>query len=441
MLLWISALCYSIPFFIPTLWPLILFFPPLLLSSLPRATTRTILAWSFVTSALLLFPLCYALIRMAQGPLLLKLIPPLLLISYVAIWMALWLVSIRWILKKTSSLKTVLSVWTVSLWLYLMIMETAFLWPLGRCEGYLLFNPLLPLSYYPALLAPLSVFPLWFVLGWYCVITSSFYARFYQKKALLFTLFFSVPWIIMAARTPKRVSPPWLTTIGHLPLMLPSSICLEHGCMLINHEIEKMRMQNPAVSTIIMPESSWSGSALANRHQLPLAPGVNLVIGSYAHHENSYFNRLYSFKQGILQQQHDKRQAIPLVERNFPGTHFFCDSLFFSGTPATTPSSQARKPINLPFGSMVPYICSELYCNSAPDDPLTLPILAVCNDWWFPFSFQTIMALGARFRAVQWHRAILYISFHEALYFDQSGSAHPISTSPSNRSIELNQLS
>ena len=205
ILLIFSVLCFTLPFYIPSLWPLIFLFPPFLFNALIQfPSNMMLLTWSVAVSTLHLFPLSIALIAMAEGPILLKLIPPLLLIIYVSLWPFALLSSSTVFFKYIPSYESRLIIWTLSLWLYFLIMEHAFLWPLGRLEGYLFFNPLLPLATIPALLAPLAYAPLSFILLWFCCITSTICLCFKQKKYILALCLFIIPWLLLSLSIPEE---------------------------------------------------------------------------------------------------------------------------------------------------------------------------------------------------------------------------------------------
>ena len=152
----LSIACYTLPFYLPALWPIAWLFPVFLLhGALKKISLKAILFWSGSITAIQLLPLCAALIAMAHGPAILKLIAPALLIAYVSLYPITWLFVTNRILQKIDSFDGSLIVWTFSFWIYLLVMEYALLLPFGRCEGYLFINPLLPMAFAPAAIAPL----------------------------------------------------------------------------------------------------------------------------------------------------------------------------------------------------------------------------------------------------------------------------------------------
>jgi hypothetical protein len=74
---------------------------------------------------------------------------------------------------------------------------------------------------------------------------------------------------------------------------------------------------------------------------------------------------------------------------------------------------------SIPF---VPYICSEIFFNDIPDDTFTFPIASFCNDTWIEaHNLERIMHLIHTFRALEWMRDILYVSYNNPLLYDKSG--------------------
>jgi hypothetical protein len=75
----------------------------------------------------------------------------------------------------------------------------------------------------------------------------------------------------------------------------------------------------------------------------------------------------------------------------------------------------------------IPYICSELFFNELPDDCCKNdPIIAVINDLLFPTYMQKLLVLLARFKAIQWQRDIVYVSYTQSLFIDQWGRCKEI---------------
>jgi len=102
---------------------------------------------------------------------------------------------------------------------------------------------------------------------------------------------------------------------------------------------------------------------------------------------------------------------------------------YFKNTPPVHAATNTRPLLKLSDRiAFVPYICSELFFNEYPDDHYpTHPILAVCNDHWAPLNHTKYqLYLAARFKAIEWQRPIIYISYQYATCFMKNGFSHQI---------------
>jgi len=434
MRLFLAAFCYLTPFFIPTTWPLSWLFPAFLYSALCVNSLSALALWSITAAFFQLLPICAALIAMASGPLWMRLIGPFIFVGYVSGYFFGWLTSTRFILKKHSCLISRLTIWTVSLWLFLLSLEYLFLWPFGRMEGVPFFNPLLPMASLPSMLSPLYYLPYPLVLLWFCIITSIIAGLFESKKKqyAYYCAALIAPWIIIAWQTPRPTPPTWLSYVGHLPLSLPESLSLDAGQAMIYHELNQLLQKHSSLKLVIMPESSWNGSALSNYPNLEWLvnhPIENLIIGSFAQENKAYYNCLYWYQKGLPIKRCEKRHAIPYAERITLNAKSLCTSLYFKKSPPIYPSKKQRIPLHIPgIERLTPYICSDLYCNNWPDNDTPQTLLVTANDSWFMPHFQILMALAAQWRAAQWMLPMLYIAYHHAGYFDQYGNTNPIAT-------------
>lgn len=438
----LSGILYTFPFFAPDyLWWLIFFFPLFLFYALAtnELPNTDCVLWSLATTGIHLFALCRALMLMAAGSVFLRLIPVLLLIFYVSFYPLVWLLIVRILFTRVASTYTQkLSIWTISLWVYLMIVQYGLFWVFGRYEGNICMNPLLPLAMYPHLLAPFLWFSLAGALLIFSVISAIIcYAA--HRGGLPVTFAISVGLMFLIASFKPHKSPPapaWLSSVGHLPLMIPQSLSLDHGLNLIEHELDQLEKNYPALRMVILPESAWNGTAISHLNGIPVFTSrqtTDLIIGSFSPQENGHQNNsIFWFHKGPLTGRFDKCHAIPFVERIPLMANWLCRPLFFSKSPPICTSDRPRHFIqtnNVPL--LLPYICSELFCLNRPLQKRSsnYTILALCNDWWFnlPY-FANLMVLVARLRALEWDHPILYISFRHAHYFDQRGNEYPIAT-------------
>lgn len=441
MYLFFAAISYLLPFFLPYVWPLEWLFPVFLFFGIQKSSTFSLSIWCSIITAIHLLPIYAALITMASGPLWMKLIGPWFFSAYVSGSFFIWLFITKLCLKKTANINARLILWTISLWLFLLSLELIFLCPFGKIEGVPFFSPLLPMAYEPRALAPLSYVPYSLVLLWYCIITSliSFdFTQAHAKKVGIITFALaSAPWIFLSLNQPEPAPPTWLSKVGHLPLSLPGSFSLNTGQAAICHELNQLYKKHPQLKLVIMPESSWNGSALSNAPTLDWLknhPIENLIIGSFAQEKNRYYNCLYWYHNGLFLQRCDKRHAIPFAERATLNEDL-CDQLYFKKSPPICPSEKPRIQLTIPdIDSFTPYICSDFYCAHWPDDSTTAPLLLTANDSWFMPHFQILMALTAQLGAIQWRRPLLYIAYYHAGYMDAYGNKTPIATTSSFKS-------
>jgi hypothetical protein len=370
---------------------------------------------------------------MASGSWYVRIIPPLFVIIYIATYIAIWLIMVQTILRYCSLTIIQITVWTLGLCLFFIVIDQLLLWPFGRCEGYPFLNPFIPLAIYPSFLIIMHTISYPLLLVWFCITSSCITLFFLDQTSLRFLamVLAIIPWLYGFTITPP-VLPIWLKTIGHLPLVLPSSIDVDIGSMLICHELDRIHTDNPIITTIVMPESAWNGSMLTSITDLATLkhPIKHILVGSFTQQNEGYYNSCYYFQNGLLHYRYDKRHAVPVTERIAPWFSKLNTALFFEKSPPIKPCHHQRLPIQLPsIGLCVIYICSELFCNNWPDDICNVPIFALVNDWWFRMPhFRQLMALTARLYAMKWKRSILYISFHYAQYFDTYGQTAKLAT-------------
>lgn len=438
MYLFIAGICYLLPFYLPVLWPLLWLFPSFLFLGIQKKNCFSLSIWCSVVSCIHLLPIYLALIAMASGPLWMKLIGPWFFSAYVSSYFFAWLLLAQYKLKRLSSLYAQLFFWTLALWLFLLSLDYLFLWPFGRLEGVPFFNPLLPMAYAPSMLSPLSYLPFPLVLLWYCAITSIICLCLNNARSGMIALTLSIaPWLLLVFDAPKPTPPKWLARVGHLPLSMPSSFSLNAAQTLIKYELATLTKKHPQLQLVIMPESSWNSGLLSKRPLLQQCHNqiTDLIIGSFAHENSGYYNCLYWYHAGICMQQHQKRHAIPFAERPIWNTDFLSSKLYFHKNAPLSPSCKPRRELKLKgLPSLIPYICSDFFCNPNLDNHVCHTILLTANDVWFIPHFQKLMVLAARFRAIQWRRPLLYIAYYHAGYFDEYGNGASIATTSSFRS-------
>lgn len=412
----LSALFYGLPFWFTKLWPLIFLFPACLAYMMLTQviTTYHALTWTIVAFGLHCAPIVIGLYQIKHG--LFRLLPPALLMVYVSLCTIIWLLITTRLLHKFANLWIRFTIFAFSLFLYLVCIDQYVLFVFGRREGLIFFNPLILLP--PSLLLPISWWGLNFQLFIFALTTSSI-GLFFAKKSLPSTIFLIlgfIPWSISYI-VKSEFSTYQFPPIAHIPLICrsqnPSNIVAEYTKTLLDFY--------PNLSLAIFPESAFNA-------QFTNISSIAIIAGIKQKHATHHTNQACC----ILKNQkiYHKRHAIPLAET--PPSYFQLPSHHWL---KTSKNDHPKWHIDANF-TLVPYICSELFFNHQPDDSFDLPIVALCNDWWFDMPhFKKLMALAARIRAIQWQRPIIYVSYSYAQIFDEYGHGHPLVTTDPNRFI------
>jgi hypothetical protein len=214
--------------------------------------------------------------------------------------------------------------------------------------------------------------------------------------------------------------------LRHLPKIFPSHDDVMTVARMVRAECHALATNDSSSVVIMVPESSLYAWQLCND-----AAAVSLlvareahatldcIIGSFYDDNGFYRNSLYWIKDGTMQKRYDKRHAMVLIER-LP-VWLRCSllkTIFFKSMPEIVPSSNEHPLIVVGGQQLVCYICSELFFNHYPDDPYgKIPILVLINDrWCSAYYMKLLMKLGAKIRALQWQRPIIYVAYSEMAY-------------------------
>lgn len=438
----ISAILYALPMlFSPWLWWLVFIYPiPLLYLALETNLSFGYgFLWGLITFSLHESSVLWGIDNFAQGSLLARLLPSLIVISYTALYPAIWF----WINKLITNYRSPHSTsqkllqWTLSYWLFILFMDHCSMWAFGRLEGYFLLNPIFALAEQPKLLILLPVIgKALFTLLPFCLAGAVVYWHITRKRcAGVLILALLAPWILsIAIPLPRPAQPAWLFKI----VPLQKAICGKQSIKWQIKEAQRLFKEivviHPEAELIVMPESSFYCDSLDIYPSLcnawvakKIGRPLDITVGSFRWDGPSYRNTLHWIQDGTLKDVFDKRHAMVLVERLPPWLSCTAlKDLFFKNFPCITPSTKKRPQLQLlADATFIPYICSELFFNDHPDDSYGkgTTILATTNDIWCKTTnIAHLMNLAARFRAVQWQRNILYISFLYANYYDTYGN-------------------
>ncbi len=408
-------------------WPLIIFFPiPLFIIALKKQLTfLNGFLWGIIFFSINLHDIAHTVFIMGEGPQILRIIPGLFIIVYIAFYSALWFWCTQKIINifKFKKTATIVFICTFTLWIYIYFIDHYALWLFNRIEGYPLVHPLLTLAHKPQLLTLLPILgkPLLTLL--LLLISAILFLLLYTKnKRWLITFLLAViPWIISPLLFKKKKPPSWINTIAYLPVIFTKGTSTPAMIDGAAYDIKKILFYKPHTTIIIMPESSFYSDDLCNHTQAlhawskeQLGKKIHIFIGAFRKTKHNYYNCLYWIYNGKLKNYCDKHHAIPLIEK-LPSwfAWSWLKNTYFCEYTQLTLSHKTRPFFNLRNCMVIPYICSELYFNQSLDDQHTnIPILFVSNDRWFSSAYVPELLLRiARLKALEWQRTIIYCSF------------------------------
>lgn len=455
-LLIFSAILYAAPLTFPTCaWWISFLFPiPLLYVAFYENMSFTKgFIWGAIANGTILVGVLFGIDKFTTTQNILpRLLPGLGLISWSAINHGVWFwgaTQIKKIMRLRSPLAIIL-LWTLALWWGIFFFDRLCLWPFGRIEGYFGFHPIITLATHPQLLTLLPIigknllsFCLYLVPAsiTYCLIQKN-------KQSLLFFGLACIPWIAsLMISIPPMQNPPWMkdVIIGQAFFSIPGA-CIGTQVKTAQKYFKTALHNHPQATIIILPESTFYCTELVENPQFVaqwgeqfLGKPIHIIFGALRYNQGKIHNTMLWVYNGKLISFFDKRHSVALTERVPPciNTQYFHD-LFFKDAPEITPSQTQRFSFKVNNElHFTPYICSELYFNEHPDDPFKdMLIVATINDRWCTVgSVEKIIHLGARFRAMQWQRNIIFASYKYASYFDQYGNTLPLNISTKKEKI------
>lgn len=444
-LLFTAGFLYPLPFLAADYfwWVTFLFPLPLLyLGTHHNVSFKDGYMWGLITFSLHLSGVLYSVINMAEGSLLLAFIPAFFIIAYQSLYAGL----LFWISTKINNFKKLepgsvyrTLVWVGTLSLYIFYFDRYCLWLFDRLEGYFLMHPLLPLAQQPQLLRLLPIFgkPL-LTLLLFAPATLLVASMRYKKMFFGFGLSCLIWCAQFFAPLKKLQQPVWLQNIGYLQKTFSKIPNLSLVAETMEHDFKALAHKYPDVELIVMPESSLFVDCISTTPELcsywdeqHISRPLNLILGAFRWNDTRYHNTLHWIANGKLEQLFDKRHTMILTER--APSLFNLDKLnklYFSKMPQVDVSHNPRPLLPLLSNqSFVPYICSEILFNENPDDDYPdKPILSINNDDWTIDPFvPKLMLLNAQFKAIQWQRDIVYVSYKHAHYLNKHGQRRPLS--------------
>lgn len=307
--------------------------------------------------------------------------------------------------------------WSFWLAVYWLLMTYLIFWPAGRCEGYLLLNPIIPWAIHPVLLYLLPCIGVIGMTFLICGIAGALVYDSIKQQHMLVGAFVVAIIAIVSLLYDSDEKAHSLLPIAHVPKIIQQSDDDDALCNLIHDYVGLASESVHDCCGAVFPESSvyaWQICAHSLRADPAHAEIRDYIIGSFFDDNGMYRNSCYWLRDGVLQQRYDKRHAMPLIERMpwwLKRTRLY--TLFFASRPEIVPSNNEHPLMMIGEHVVVPYICSELFFNRTPDDAHTsTPLVALVNDRWCYASYlQDLLYLGAVVQAYAWQRTILYVSY------------------------------
>lgn len=425
---------YVLPFYYPSIfWWAIFFFPVPLFLYIAYNENSFLYGYlfGFFSLACHLQGVFRAVFYMGNGFWFYKALPFLFNITYHAFFAGLFFWISQYVIKglkleHNHFFKIIITFF--ALYGFIMYMDLVCLVPFGKCEGYFLMNPLVPLASFPSLLSVLLVpgraFATFLVL-FFSVCTTMF--LLYNSYIFLLCLvsFFCMLLVLKNIVNHNIPVPTWYTKIAAIPIAFAPQYNLTFLTTQVADVIKKHLAAFPDTKLFIMPESSFYCEQLAMPTLSNLwgdkvvGKKVHVLAGAFRWKQDNYFNSMHWVYDGVLQKCFDKRHAMVLTERLPTILQFsFWQRIFFNNRSQITPSIKNKKYITIDDTcTFVPYICSELFFNYYPDDDYgNTPIVAICNDQLLSGYVARLMFLAAIFQSIAWQRTIVYVSFvHQAV--------------------------
>jgi hypothetical protein len=439
--LFLSAILYALPFFLSHhFWWLIFLFPVLLLYTTRKINFSFIhgYVWGCAVFTLHTFGWIYLIATMAGESWAVGLMLGIALILYQALFPAFLFFCVTKIVTSFSIHNAIarLCLWTIALWLFIVWVDWYSFWIFGVQEGYPLMHPLIVLVQKPELLWLLPIVGKQLLTALFLLVPMSITALLWYRnwRVLLFLCIIFLFFWRQPEESCKGVD--WSANIKTLSCMICSAADDPTVIIkIIGNHLKKMVAQQPEINIIIMPESACDISNFAELSELlqlwnseHLGRKIHIIFGASRYQGDDYYNALHWVHDGILQHCYDKKHAMLLTER-LPGlmNNDYLRSIYFSEKKPITVSSCKRTSLALLKNiNFVPYICSELFFNELPDDYSKEPIIAIANDLLFAPYIQKLLVLLARFKAIQWQRNIIYVSYAHSLFIDDCGGCREI---------------
>lgn len=397
--LFISTFCFLIPFFYPNLsFLLFLFLTPLMYQSwLQRLTFCKGLLWGLVVFSIHLVWFLGLIFFKGNG--LLRIVFILLTVSWFSFFAGAWFWLVSFFKKKfftSNEIINFLFAWIIVTFGFFIFIIRGSLFICDVVEGYVFFNPFIPLAQYPELIWCLGsiglIGGLIFLFLFQGLLTLGLLTRQRQMKYFVLALLSLLPFLMgLIFYQPLTVSscgmyylqPWWYYDHRQDPVFC--------GYRMV-HDVTKVVCDDSAIQTILMPESTFVGDLYTYRSFIPMlcecAQDIVIVFGGQRRvnglARTSCF-ALYNEQEAFV---YDKSHLLPLLERApYLFKVFGFDRLLMSAdeTISYPDSFQNNDVICLQERLFQVFLCSELYFESKKIRGTS--ILFLGNDSWLYCSY------------------------------------------------------
>lgn len=420
----LSAVLYTLSFIIPQLWWIIILFTiPLHYS---RLTFFSGFLWGTCAFGAHASGILYATMRMQNGPWLLRIIPPALIIIYLAVHTGIWFFFLEKV--KVFNQRSMLYVCAIPALhtLFFWYISYACFWPITGLQGYPFLNPLLPLTQSRLCLVIISSTG---IIGSLCILflLTSVISYCIKKNtpivciAIIFCFYIPLP--------PAQNTPNWIKLIAPFQVQFSST---KNSTAPLEY-LRAFIQANPHKKIFITPESAFYCHDIFNNNPIATLqiPDITCILGSFTHTQADRYNSLYLIKKGTLCRIHHKQHALALTE-SLPSwcTASWVEQLHDKKTFIT--AAHPKHDIWIVQGHQIePYTCSEFFCHALPMHPLKKEssILLCCNDSWFTGwtgYASNLMIADAQLKAALWNTDIIYVGYQKALFITKKSLPYPL---------------
>ncbi len=314
---------------------------------------------------------------------------------------------------------------------YYCWLERFCLWPFLRVEGIPLLHPVVVLSQHALMTKLIVTYGLSSAYCAWCLV--SMVGAFllvnaqYRYYILLLVLMGIPDWIY---RVPVKSDDPMVNQV--VGSSFKGGWYTQNNSRLVKQfQLHLASIQNrvPFCQLVCTAEGALDGGAWGSTGMSTLCalpdPVPMVIVGGYCVDDGNRYGQVTLFYDGVYQDRYKKAHSIPFLEQT-PG--WCCGAvqrLYQTDTDGIVAASNKRPVWKLAESgsTIVPYICSELFCTVEPPGGDVNTIVAVMvNDAWNQIGImKQLMLLMARLRALSWRRRLIYVSGSYAVWFDDGG--------------------